>query len=504
MTPRPHAPKDLLQIAFVGGGATAVAAVRALVASADARPKRLSLLLFEDGVVGPGLAYSTVDGAHRLNMDAAHMGIEVTDPGGFDRWRRARGGDGSDPNPARAEYGDYLAAVFETVVEEARRKGISVRHIPRAVTGIQRRRGFVSLSTAQGVTAADAVAVCVGNVRTRRFDHLQPDDGAFASPYEPTVADIPRDATIVVIGTRLSAVDAVLSAAARGHHGPIVLVSRSSGLPRSQPLVRSPHDLTRFDPAWFERVRRSGRRLTRADLGDRLLLELAEAGVPLAEPVDRRPDGTGLPPLATRADDRVYEVLEAVGEVSSQAWQLVDPAERLQLVEHQMRSWVEHRHRIPARSAAIVRDLVRTGRLQVRTGFTAVERHGPGRFQVDVDDGRDQIQADAVVDATGTEYDLTLADSPLLDQMRAARLLFPDPVCGVAVHPTTHQLLDAAGRPWPDLWFIGPLSRGVHFYTNSIHTLRRHAAEAAPHILRVRPHVAVASDALGHHVAEGA
>ena len=92
----------------------------------------------------------------------------------------------------------------------------------------------------RGSPVARRVALCNGNLPSRAFPALAAAPGYFNSPYPVSelAAGIAADATVCVIGTSLSAVDAVVALQQAGHRGPLICVSRNGRLPS----VRSPHN----------------------------------------------------------------------------------------------------------------------------------------------------------------------------------------------------------------------------------------------------------------------
>ena len=77
------------RIVIVGGGATgSIAAMNALRIA----PEGWEVCIVEKrSEIGRGLAYSTREPDHRLNVRASNMGVFADDPGHFTRWLTARG-----------------------------------------------------------------------------------------------------------------------------------------------------------------------------------------------------------------------------------------------------------------------------------------------------------------------------------------------------------------------------------------------------------------------------
>ena len=93
-------------VVVVGGGASGALVVAALLRSAA--PMRI-LWIERSGHFGRGIAYSTREAAHLLNVPAGKMGADPGDVGGFLRWVQTRGLN-AERNQflSRGLYGDYL------------------------------------------------------------------------------------------------------------------------------------------------------------------------------------------------------------------------------------------------------------------------------------------------------------------------------------------------------------------------------------------------------------
>ena len=119
-----HSPSernDLPRVAVVGAGAAGTLTAVHLAAEAARRGHPLRLLLVDPAEPGRGVAYSTQDPRHLLNVPAGGLSAYADQPGHFVAWLRRevwhRAGPG-DFAP-RAEYARYLAATLADAVAAA-------------------------------------------------------------------------------------------------------------------------------------------------------------------------------------------------------------------------------------------------------------------------------------------------------------------------------------------------------------------------------------------------
>ena len=119
---------------------------------------------------------------------------------------------------------------------------MTLEHVRARVAGVTPlANGRVRVLAESGQPCvARRVALCNGNLPSRAFPALAAAPGYFNNPYPVSelAAGIAADATVCVIGTSLSAVDAVVALQQAGHRGPLICVSRNGRLPS----VRSPHN----------------------------------------------------------------------------------------------------------------------------------------------------------------------------------------------------------------------------------------------------------------------
>ena len=98
--PMPDRPPS---IAVIGGGFCGAAFVLHLLRDFPALAARIDVVEPRD-TLGSGLAYSTPDPTHRINVAAARMALFAEDPEHFDRWFRESGRLAADPEAG--EYGE--------------------------------------------------------------------------------------------------------------------------------------------------------------------------------------------------------------------------------------------------------------------------------------------------------------------------------------------------------------------------------------------------------------
>src|SRR5436305_15300555 len=93
---------DLPAVVIVGGGFSGTAIAYQLARLVEAGTARI-LVVEPRPWLGGGIAYSTSDPAHRVNVPAARMSIDPDDLAHFSNWVTAEGIVESDPDGATAD-----------------------------------------------------------------------------------------------------------------------------------------------------------------------------------------------------------------------------------------------------------------------------------------------------------------------------------------------------------------------------------------------------------------
>ncbi len=151
----------------------------------------------------------------------------------------------------RALFGIYLQHVYDDAVICLKNQGGIVEHLLEKVSSVLRLgRGYRVISDHGTTVQAAGVALTIGNLETREWDHLRSVPGYFNTPYPCSrlASQIPADRSVCILGSSLSAIDAAVSLFDAGHTGKIIMVSRNGRLPSvrgEQNLSRKPKILTR-------------------------------------------------------------------------------------------------------------------------------------------------------------------------------------------------------------------------------------------------------------------
>ncbi|HMJ76522.1 MAG TPA: FAD/NAD(P)-binding protein [Iamia sp.] len=434
--------RDEVDIAIVGAGAAATLLAHAV---GRCRPEATVAVIGTGHAPGRGVAYSTTDDQHRMNVPVRRLSVDADGSDHLARWI----GD-TDPEAyiPRATYGAYLSAQLQATAADV----IDARVVSLDRSGDQTRReaagsdrhfevGLAGGGTVRAAQVVLATGPPPGPGPVALPDHPR----VVADPWTTDLAERAAEAgAVLVLGTGLTMVDVALTATAAG--ATVIGLSRHGYVPRAHPVRReSPTEGFPIPagPLTAARVRRLVVMYGRTE----------PAGWPAA-----------MDAMRDRADD---------------VWARLPEAEQAKLLRRGLSAWTVHRHRMAPAVADRFSSLARRGLIRVERGTVAEVTADDDGAVVRTRDGRCR-RAGLVVSCTGPSADVGRTTDPLLRHLLDTGIAALGPHrMGLAVDPCG-ALLAADGAPSPGLWTVGPLRKGTLFETTAIPELRAQAQALAP------------------------
>jgi uncharacterized NAD(P)/FAD-binding protein YdhS len=442
-------------VLIAGGGASgALVATNLLRESPGTR-----IIVVEPALsVGRGMAYSTICREHLLNVAAGRMSAFEDDPRHFSRWLAARGYAEFTERSfvPRMIYGEYL----EWILNEARENAEFGRftHLRVRAAGFRQLGRRVALELADGrMVEGDQLVLALGNAAPAPWPGLTSEAAQslnyFASAWTPrATAPSDLDEAVLLIGTGLTAVDAVLALRYNRHRGPIVMVSRRGLLPNVHRLFDCA--TAPYEPAGSALNLLRNMRASASD--------------------------------ASVLHENWRVAVDAVREQTNDLWATLPLAEQRRFLRHLRAYWDVHRHRMAPEIGAKVKALQDSGTLKVMAGrvgsiegshrgmsVTVTPRGGgePGRIEV----GR-------VINCTGAEGRLAKLPNPLIQSMMREGVMTEHRLrTGVLVN-REGALIARDGSVSDRVYAMGPLRIGTLIESVAIPEIRRQAREVAERV----------------------
>ena len=409
---------------------------------------------------GRGLAYSTGNPSHLLNVPAARMSAFSDQPQHFVDWLRDHGPGEGPAEPSsfieRNVFGLYIRHLLNA---ELKRAGKDRLVLGRGeVTDIETGEGELGLRLDGRRIAADIGVLAVGNFPPEVPPVADPSfyDGPWYRP-DPwaadTLAGLDPAAPVLLIGTGLTMVDTVISLLDQGHAGPITALSRRGLLPRRHASAKSLPLLARPVPTTITALLRFIREETR---------------------------------LAERDGGDWRSVVDGLRPALQDIWQRMDAPNRARFVRHLRPWWDVHRHRVPGVVADRIERARDAGQLYVGAARVKSYRIADGAVEVGVRPrsatAPSVYRVARVINCSGPGCDYDRIRDPLVRRLLEAGQIRPDPLrLGLDVTPQC-ALLNREGEISRRLYAVGPATKAVFWEMTSVPDIRRQCETVAAHI----------------------
>jgi uncharacterized NAD(P)/FAD-binding protein YdhS len=441
-------------VAIVGGGASGCLTAAHLARAAAVAGTRTEILLIDPDETGRGLAYSTTDPRHRLNVPAKGMSAWPDDPEHFLRWMRRHvsvdfhaGGFA-----ARLHYAEYLVHTLDEALRAAPQ--VTLAHVPARTTDLRRHGRRLRITLDDGTSrAVDAAVLATGHgtpsvswapTALRKSPRFVADPWRCAD--EPR---IPVGGQVLLVGAGLTMADVAMRwgrAGVRVHvasrHGMLPLAHAAAPFPpvAAPELPDGPLTLARARRFVFEHISRTG---------------------------DWRAAVDGLRPLTT------------------ELWSRLDESGRRTFLGTAARRWDRVRHRVDPAVATWLEQRCADGSMRVHAATVSGASQTIDGLTVTLSDGA-QLQVDAVVNCTGTCVGVRTSSDPLVMNLLETGTARPGPLeLGFATDPSG-RIVPSHG-PQPAVWTIGPLRRGELWESTAVPEIRGQAADLAAEIVAALP-----------------
>ncbi|QXI08489.1 FAD/NAD(P)-binding protein [Pseudomonas tensinigenes] len=422
-------------------------------------PGRRKVLIVEPRPeLGRGEAYSAVELGHTLNGNAARMSVDPDNPDDLTQWLTEHIAGGGWPEsaeqnvpiselfPPRGLFGVYV----QQRLGEARRVGAlhdsSVEHIRAEVVDLQVDTDSVQLTLSDGQSLRGGYAVLATGMFPAARTPQKTSSGLNAAALDPwdvaAMRQLDPQSTVMIIGSGLTMVDAVVSLEQAGHRGPIEVFSRHGLLPH----------VRRQPPAWVDFLGENHGICTPRQLLRELRRQCRAA---IAQGIDWQAP------------------LDTVRVHIARLWSQATDAQRRQFVRHVRPWWESHHHRSPPMSAALVERLYKEGRLRIQAAsFNGLEPSPDGGVRICIRRRGESetcvVQGAALINSSGIEYDWRRVARPLPQQVLARGLVQPGPLALGIAAAVDGAVLDAEGCAADRLFAMGPPLRGMWWESTAV------------------------------------
>lgn len=436
---------QLFDAVIVGGGlaGTTVAAELALLA-----PPGFRALLIDSGEPGPGSAYAPASERLYMNGTARAMSVVAGDKQHLVNWLK------TEPESAlisRRLFGRYLRERLRAALDRRPEFETLRAEVVDLVSGAD---GFTVVDAHGGERIARHAVLALGNFQPDYAflpQVLHRHAGFVADPwrFDPAPAHLRGDALIV--GSGLTAMDALALLDERGFDGYVHVVSRRGLMPCVEnPFARS--------------------------------LDLQQLALQTQTPLALLRSLRAAVRQHCAAGGDWRDVVEAIRPLTPAIWMSWSAGERRRFLRHLEVFWAVHRYRVPPKTAAVCERLRREGRLVRHRGRVSGASETPDRrVRVEVAGraGKTSFVVSCAINCTGPNGDYERVRHPLVQNLMRRGIIRPDPLhLGLDATPDLH-VVDAKGNKVDRLYALGPPLRGLFYETTAVPETREQAAAIA-------------------------
>lgn len=502
-----------ITIAIVGGGAAGVSVLTQLTEKyikeklCSDKQKIQFLVIEKSGTIGAGLAYGTDDKSHIINLNAECMSPIPDDPKHFIKWVKANPSKWQSefpaldinncPYPPRKLFRLYLSDLAITTQQRAKENGIIVKFIEDEAVDIQAKavntkdtKFEISLASINGAMkiVAEQVILCIGHLPPADYREFISKPNYFHSPWpiQQFISNVPKYKDVHVIGTRLTAIDVVLTLVSNGHTGKITMVSRSGMLPC---VIGASNAYTKqyLTLEAISEITANGTQ----PLPLATLLELFKKEMEFAEKksidIDKLPNGK---PVKSAKDWLEREISRAKNEIRPwqsvlgslypivpNIWNALTNQDKKEFLKKYYSLWMTYLAAFPIENAKKILDLLISGQLIVVGGLESISfQEQKQYYEVLLNDGS-VIQANYLINGTGAGHDVTKADSKLLENLLVGKLITPHPLGGIEIDFVTLNVISntLAKRVIENFFVVGDVTWGACMATADLGQIGREA-----------------------------
>jgi uncharacterized NAD(P)/FAD-binding protein YdhS len=423
------------RILIIGGGASGILVAIQLAIQAKFK---LSVTIAEpSNKLGRGLAYSTLDSSHLLNVPAGRMSALADQPNHFCDW------SGLNPESfaQRLLYGEYLEATFNEFCGNNSR--VKFDHLIDRVISITKKDELTYFADFEHSNGAsfDAIVLALGHGEPISHPELEKYRGqqevifdSWRDPYAPI------DGTLLCIGTGLTFIDHALSHIRSNPENKVIGISRTGALPKTHLAKRAP--------------------------------ALGVPAIARTSPKEMRTF------VETSEDWRAAQ--DGVRHELPNIWNTWNDEKKIEFLSLHQRWWNVHRHRLSPEIDSELQTAIKNGSIKVLGGdINGIIKIGTN-YEISTSSNI-HIYGDSIINCLGYQVNgVGLFLKSIID----SGLVMPDPLgMGIRCNYPNHGVLDSTGIVNIGLYALGPILLGERYETTAIPELKNQAKDVATELI---------------------
>lgn len=443
------------RITIIGGGASGTLLAVNLLKNGGEFPLEINLVEKAKNV-GRGVAYSTADDVHLLNVPAGKMGAFPDDIEHFHKWLTANNYEYAPTDfVPRKIYGAYLREVFSDAIAEKNPNTTINLLDDEAIDVFTDEDSALVLLDSGEVLPSHKVVLAFGNflppnLPTKTNNYTQSEKYFQNAWNAENLGKIAPTDDVLIIGTGLTAVDNILSFYHKNHQGKIVAVSKHGWFPAVHEAAK-PYECFKDEIAAQNKI--SG----------------------IFKTIRRH----------CRRAENWRSVIDVLRPITQETWYRLPASEKQTFMRHLRRVWDISRHRMPPKCAEILAKMQNEGRLEVISGKITDIRSEKGEFAVKlVYKGAEKyLKASAIINCIGSESNFDKLDFPLIRSLLEKGEIKPDELAlGLDATPEG-KIINRENKPSNVISTLGTALKGVLWESTAMPEIRAQAKNLAARLL---------------------
>jgi uncharacterized NAD(P)/FAD-binding protein YdhS len=450
-------------ILIIGAGYSGAIMAALLLQNSAGMPVRI-LLANGSGKVARGMAYGTQSSNHTLNVPVGNMSAYDDRPGHFlDFVRRHQKDADAASFVSRSFYGDYLEDLLAKA-ELAATPPSRLERIYRQIVSLKPnddRKGTVAQFDSGEVTEVQEVVLALGHFPSSNPPISDPyfyqSDRYIRDPWaHAKLKAIPHDASVLLIGTGLTAVDIALTLQMQSAARQVHAVSRRGLLPQYHRPAGVGHPSSQTPSVIW---------------GDAQTLR--EQMLALRRYCRQLEQNGG--------DWR--EALAILRPATAALWHNYTDRERRRFIRHVQPYWDSHRHRIAPNVAHQIDGAIQQGVFNAYAGrvidLKEIGENVEATIRLRHTGNSKTLNIGYVINCTGPCSDPQTADDRLVQQLLSDGLICADNLgLGLQVSDTC-AVINAKGSVSDRMYYLGPWLKAKYWEATAVPDLRRFASKLA-------------------------
>lgn len=441
-----------LRIAIIGAGFSGTA-LAATLSRYAAHPFKI-ILIDKRSVFGLGEAYSTPYPYHLLNVRAQDMSAFEEEPNHFVDWLQTvdypeQQLDQDLPLPRRFAprmlYGKYLQALLSNIP--------NLTCMANEVVDIVPTQQGAQLNMQNGESIfADKVILALGNGMPNAFPFpVSNNIRCINNSWDfASLASIPQQDPVLIVGTGLSMIDAVLTLHHQRHQGNIYALSRHGLLP----LPHTEQALPTYD------IQTTNQQQCRA----------------LTKYVRRQTQTW----MQTGGDWRA--IIQSLRVHIPAIWSQATVEERKRFLRHVLPFWNIHRHRVHHKLAALLAEKSQQAQLKIMAGRILEVRDSVAKIRLRHRNETISRNISWLINCMGPSPRLIDQKQPLINALQQRGLASFDALnLGFSI-TSSGAVIENSGQASAFLFALGPPTKGMLWETSAVPEIRKQCLTLAKHL----------------------